>query len=301
MPRSGPGPTTARPCTRISRASPRMKPPRTCSKVLLPHPLGPTTVTNSPSATDRRARSSTSSVRPSRAYVLRSPTTSSAGVLISGGLGGARRPGQQPLERGARQFGRPALAADAPVPEPARERAGELALFADLARQADDRLDSRPPARDVARQRRRRVRLAPGGPRQLAGEDGGVFHRHARALAHVRRQRVRRVAQERDAAASPGGLMHFLDVGAHDAVDRLEPAECLPHSRIGELAEHGLQRLHALEPPRAALARRVEGGPDVELAAADRHEADALAVAEELGEMLEAVAVLHDEAVGPIA
>src|SRR5439155_23144278 len=96
-------------------------------------------------------------------------------------------------------------------------------------------------------------------------------------------------------------LMHLLDVGAHDTVDRLEPAECLPHSRIGELAEHGLQRLHALEPPRAALARRVEGGPDVELAAADRHEADALAVAEELGEMLEAVAVLHDEAVGPIA
>src|SRR5207253_10942301 len=66
--------------------------------VLLPHPLGPTTVTNSPSATDRRARSSTSSVRPSRAYVLRSPTTSSAGVLISGGLGGARRPGQQRSE-----------------------------------------------------------------------------------------------------------------------------------------------------------------------------------------------------------
>src|SRR6266852_8133955 len=149
MPRSGPGPTTARPWTRISPASPGMKPPRTWSKVLLPHPLGPTTVTNSPSATDRRARSSTSSVRPSRAYIFRSPTTSSAGVAILGCFAAVRRPGQQALEGRSRPLGRPTLALESAVAEPARERAGELALLADLARQPDDRLDPPLTARDV--------------------------------------------------------------------------------------------------------------------------------------------------------
>src|SRR5439155_4461565 len=41
MPRSGPGPTTARPWTRISPVFAGMKPPRMWSKVLLPQPLGP--------------------------------------------------------------------------------------------------------------------------------------------------------------------------------------------------------------------------------------------------------------------
>src|SRR6267142_701947 len=93
-----------------------------------------------------------------------------------GGLDGPRWPGQQPLEGRARSLGRPAVAADSTVAEPARKGTGELALFADLARQAHDRLDPLPSPRDVARQRRRHVRLAPGGPRQLVGEDGGIFH-----------------------------------------------------------------------------------------------------------------------------
>src|SRR6266850_789314 len=126
-----------------------MKPPRTWSKVLLPHPLGPTTVTNSPSATARRARSSTSRVRPSRAYAFRSPTTSSAGALISHGLA-ARRPGQQALEGRSRLLGRAAFAPDTTVAKPARERAGELALFADLTREPHDRVHPAPPAVDMS-------------------------------------------------------------------------------------------------------------------------------------------------------
>ena len=43
-----------------------------------------------------------------------------------------------------------AIARDAAIAEPARERAGELSLFTDLARQPDDRVDSRAAAgRDV--------------------------------------------------------------------------------------------------------------------------------------------------------
>src|SRR5262249_5232158 len=132
-----------------------MKPPRTWSRVLLPQPLGPTTVTNSPSPTDRRARSSTGRVRPSRAYAFRRPATSRAGALISRRLVGAWRPGQQALERGPRVLGRAAFAAHAAVAQPARERAGELALFADLAREPDDRVDAPPAAGDIGRHRPR--------------------------------------------------------------------------------------------------------------------------------------------------
>src|SRR6267142_6471686 len=234
-----------------------MKPPRTWSKVLLPHPLGPTTVTNSPSATARRARSSTSRVRPSRAYAFRSPTTSSAGALISHGLA-ARRPGQQALEGRSRLLGRAAFAPDTTVAKPARERAGELALFADLTREPHDRVHPAPPARDVARQGLPHVGLTARGLRQLLGEDDGVLHRHARALAHVRRQGVGGVAQKRHAAVGPGALANLFDVGAHDTVGRRERRERPLHARVGELAEQGLQRLHALERPRATLPRRVE-------------------------------------------
>src|SRR5262249_59521054 len=106
-----------------------MKPPRTWSRVLLPQPLGPTTVTNSPSATDRRARSSTGRVRPSRAYAFRRPATSRAGALISRRLVGAGRPGQQALQRGPRVLGRVAFAADAAGGPPAPQRAGGLPLL----------------------------------------------------------------------------------------------------------------------------------------------------------------------------
>src|SRR5262252_1259903 len=180
-----------------------MKPPRTWSRVLLPQPLGPTTVTNSPSPTDSRGRSSTCTVRPSRVYVFRRPATSRAGALISRRLVGTERPGQQALERGPRVLGRAALAADAAVAQPARERAGELALLADLAREPDDRVHSSPAAGDIACQGPGYIRLVPGGPDQLLREDDGVLHRHARALAHVGRQGVRRVAQERHAPAGP--------------------------------------------------------------------------------------------------
>src|SRR5215470_11793499 len=138
-----------------------MKPPRTWSRVLLPQPLGPTTVTNSPSPTDSRARSSTCRVRPSRAYVFWRPATSRAGALISRGLTGAGRPRQQSLERGPRVLGRAALAADAAVAQPAREGAGELSLLADLAREPDDRVHAPPAAGDIAGQRPGYVRLAP--------------------------------------------------------------------------------------------------------------------------------------------
>src|SRR5262245_32238735 len=141
-----------------------MKPPRTWSKVLLPHPLGPTTVTNSPSAIARRSRWSTSSVRPSRTYAFLSPTTSSAGVRISRHLV-VRRPGQQALEGGPRPLGRSALTPDATVAEPTGERAGELTFLADLAREPPDRFDTAPTAGDVARQSLRGVTLAARGAR----------------------------------------------------------------------------------------------------------------------------------------
>src|SRR5437773_1052955 len=277
-----------------------MNPPRTWSRVLLPHPLGPTTVTNSPSATARRARSSTSRVRPSRAYAFRSPTTSSAGALISGRLA-PRGPGEQTLEGCPRPLGRPAFAPDTTVAEPAGQLAGELALLADLARQPDDRLHPPLAAHDVARQGLPHVRLAADGPRQLLGEDGGIFHRHTRALAHVRCQGVGRVAQERHAAASPGGLANLFDVGAHDAIGRRELAERPLHPPVGELAEQASERRHALERPRATLQRRIERRPHVELTAADRDEPDALAVSEELGEMLEPAHVGHDKAMRSVA
>src|SRR5947207_3447562 len=91
MPRSGPGPAISRPCTRIWPASAGMKPPRMWSSVLFPQPLGPTTVTNSPSATDMLPTSSTSMVRPSLANALRSATTSRAGPLTAR-RGAARGP-----------------------------------------------------------------------------------------------------------------------------------------------------------------------------------------------------------------
>src|SRR5437773_2215062 len=152
MPRSGPGPAISRPWTRIWPASAGMKPPRMWSSVLLPQPLGPTTVTNSPSA-----------------------------------------------------------------------------------------------PRDVAGERRLHALLAPVGLRELVGEHDRVFHRHARALSEIRRQRVRGVAEQRDAAACPGLLAHLLDVGAHDALGRRELGERASHARVREAAEQRLQRADALE------------------------------------------------------
>ena len=47
MPRSGPGPVTGCPRNQMLPAVGRRKPPTRYSSVLLPHPLGPTIVTNS--------------------------------------------------------------------------------------------------------------------------------------------------------------------------------------------------------------------------------------------------------------
>src|SRR5262245_38651843 len=135
-------------------ASPGMKPPRTWSSVLLPHPLGPTTVTNSPSATARWARSRTSRLWPSRAYALRSPTTSRAGAPPSRPRFVPRRPGQEPLEPGLRPPRHLALTPESAVSEPARQHAAQLALFADLPREANDRLDPLLAALCVPRQGR---------------------------------------------------------------------------------------------------------------------------------------------------
>src|SRR6185436_16426726 len=301
MPRSGPGPTTSRPWTRISPASPGMKPPRTWSSVLLPHPLGPTTVTNSPSATVRRGMSSTSRVWPSRAYALRSPTTSRAGAPTSGPRLVARRPGQEPLEPGLRPLRRPALTPYTAISEPARQHAAQLALFADLPREPHDRLDALPAALGVARQGRVDVDLAVRRLSDLVGEHDGVFHRHPRTLAHVRRQRVGGVAEQRDASPGPGRLLDLLDVGAHDPVGRAQRGERAAYPGVAEVGKESPQRGRALERPRPALPWRVERRPDVELAAADRNEADSPPAPEKLRELLEAVMVGHDESMRAIA
>src|SRR4030095_10423259 len=60
----------------------------------------------------RCARSSTSRVWPSRAYALRSPTTSRAGAPTSGPRLVPWRPGQEPLEAGLRSLRPLALALD---------------------------------------------------------------------------------------------------------------------------------------------------------------------------------------------
>src|SRR5262249_28609415 len=113
--------------------------------------------------------------------------------------------------------------------------------------------------------------------------------------------RVRRVAQERHAAAHPLWLADFLDVGTHHAVGRLELVERPPHPRVGDLGEQGAERLHAVERPSAAVPGRVEGRPHVELTAADGDEPNAQAAAEELGEVLEPVHVEHHEAMRPVS
>ena len=64
MPRSGPGPLTSSPYTRTLPPSALMKPPTICRNVLLPQPLGPITVMNSPSRTMNCSTLRTSSVWP---------------------------------------------------------------------------------------------------------------------------------------------------------------------------------------------------------------------------------------------
>src|SRR5262245_23824522 len=227
-----------------------MKPPRTWSSVLLPHPLGPTTVTNSPSATTRCAISSTSRVWPSRAYALRSPTTSRAGAPTSGPRLVSRRPGQEPLEPGLRPLRRPALAPYPEISQPARQHAAQLALFADLPREPHDRLDPLLAALGIPRQGRVDVRPAVRRLSDLVGEHDGVLHRHPRALAHVRRQRVGGVAEQRNAAAGPGRLPDLLDIGAHDPLGRAQRRERAAYPKVGEDSP---ERGRALERPRPAL------------------------------------------------
>src|SRR5439155_19903599 len=211
------------------------------------------------------------------------------------------RPGEETLEARLHARGCPALAPHAPVAEPAGQGTAELARLAHAPREADDRLDPRPAPRDVAGERRLHALLAPVGLRELVGEHDRVFHRHARALSEIRRQRVRGVAEQRDAAACPGLLTHLLDVGAHDALGRPELGERASYARVREAAEQRLQRADALERPGPALDGRVERRPHVELPAGNRHEPDALAAAEELGEVLEPVAVGDHEAMGAVA
>src|SRR5262245_59408804 len=90
-PRSGPGPVTSRPS---SSTVPRVfgrSPARMFRRVVLPHPLGPTTVKNSPSSTSRSTPSSatTRSLVNGLTYSCPSPrivifaVTSSAFLLLS--------------------------------------------------------------------------------------------------------------------------------------------------------------------------------------------------------------------------
>src|SRR5207245_8297581 len=95
-------------------------------------------------------------------------------------------------------------------------------------------------------------------------------------------------------------LPDVFDGGAHNAVGRGELVERSPHASIGEVAEGGPQRVDALERPRVARRWRVERRPDVELAAAHGDEPDAPSAPEELGEVLEPVAVGHDESMGAV-
>src|SRR5262249_1476160 len=98
-----------------------------------------------------------------------------------------------------------------------------------------------------------------------------------------------------------GRPLDLLDVGAHDPVGRAQRRERAAYSGVAEVGEESPQRGRALERPRPTLPRRVESRPHVELAAADRNEADPPTAPEELREVLEAVVIGHDESMGAIA
>ena len=70
MPTSRLGPSIGESLSQASPAVRGVRPPSTLSKVLLPQPLGPTTVRNSPAATDRSIEASASTLCPSRVSYL---------------------------------------------------------------------------------------------------------------------------------------------------------------------------------------------------------------------------------------
>src|SRR5262245_57846550 len=295
IPRSGPGPITSRPWTRIRPASALMNPPRMCSRVLFPQPLGPTIVTNSPSRTSSRARSSTGSTRPSLAKPFCSPTASRATAAISD------RGGQEALEPFLDPPRVAALALEPPITQPAGQPPRPLAGLADLAGKPHHGLHARAPPRLVTSQPLRQGLAARGHALQLFSQHRGVLHRHARPLSHVGGERVRGVAEEADTALHPRVLVHLLDVGAEDRFDGGEAAQGPDHAEVGELGEERAQLGDAAEPEAVALRRRVEGRPDIEPLRRDGHQADPLPSPEELGEELDPVAIVHHEAVGAVA
>src|SRR5262245_9125321 len=293
MPRSGPGPRTARPDTRISPASARTKPPMMWSKVLLPQPLGPTMVTNSPSCTTSRSTSSTATRCPFFSYPLPRPITSRTGAFISAHSYGIV---EQAFEVRIHAIDVAALAAKPTVAQPAAEEAGPLTVLADRAREPHHGGHAGLPAGDVGRQRDLEGLLLTLHRLELLGEHRGVLHGHAGALPHVRAERVDGVAEEDDAAGPPAIEADLLDVRAQDAGRGLQLGEGGPDAGVGEFHEQPAEGGHVLEGPVPTGRSGVEGRPHVQELLADRHQPDALAAPVELREVLEAIAVLHHEA-----
>src|SRR6185295_9400369 len=93
---------------------------------------------------------------------------------------------------------------------------------------------------------------------------------------------------------------HCLDLGGDDLIRGANERQGAPHAVVGELLEQIPELAGAVEDGRPA-SRRVERGPDVEPLLRDRHEADALASPEELGEAAHPGLVVHDEPVRPVA
>ena len=193
-----------------------------------------------------------------------------------------------------------ALPAKTQVPQPAPDHAGTLTVLADRPRQPHDGGHAGLPAGHVGLKRGVERLLLAAHRVELLGQHGCVLHGHACALAHVGAEGVDGVTEKDDAAGHPAVQTDLLDVRAQDAGRGLELGERRPDARIGEFGEARAEGGHAIEGPVMALRRRVEGRPDVQLLLADGHEADALAASVELREVLEPIAILHDEAVRAI-
>src|SRR3989442_15105980 len=107
---------------------------------------------------------------------------------------------------------------------------------------------------------------------------------------------MHRVAEQGHPAPGPFAERHLLDVGGDDAVHRAQLRKNARDALVGELPERVAEPAYAVEHRRLRL-RRVERGPDVEPRRRDRHQPDALAPAQELGEMPHAGFIVDDQPV----
>src|SRR5579885_267024 len=168
------------------------------------------------------------------------------------------------------------------LPFPLTDRAVEQRVARDAGR-------PRAPVRPVLAERPRRVVVFCETPR----EHRRVFNRHAAALPEVRRQRVRRVAEERRASLAP--------TLRGRAVECRVPQDCLRRRRADEFADgraptlEETQQLLAMFNRRLSRALRlVRRRPPARAPQADRPDAEALAAAVKLHRRLRQKRLVFD-------